>query len=162
MTLPTRETFLAQLTPQDCPICYEPITGPVKTSCGHIFCLECANTWFSTSPSCPSCRKRMFREPTPLERVLQVERLDLGLQTKVDQEWVTGAMLFFAERPDWDALGFQRDHLAVVDLGKLLHRMVAAVQWLKPDARGAGGGSAFTAEEGCRDQWVGMPFPCRH
>lgn len=96
----------------------------------------------------------MFREPTPLERVLQVERLDFGLQTKIDQDWVTGAMLFFAERPDWDALGFQRDHVAVVDIGKLMHRMAAAVLWLKPDGREHGGESSSTAEERCRDEWV--------
>lgn len=47
----------------DCPICHEDLESnkAVNLMCGHLFHVECANTWrrVSGGMSCPLCRLRM-------------------------------------------------------------------------------------------------------
>ena len=46
----------ATVAAEDCPICYESINEPARTTCGHDFCSECIARWFETSNRCPMCR----------------------------------------------------------------------------------------------------------
>jgi E3 ubiquitin-protein ligase RNF5 len=38
-----------------CPICFDRLTEPVVTSCGHIFCWPCISEWLRRSSACPTC-----------------------------------------------------------------------------------------------------------
>jgi hypothetical protein len=78
MVLPTRDDFLANaLEPveheehEDCWICKEPMTSPVRTPCKHDFCKHCITEWPAQpeGDTCPVCRRSLF-QPT----VLSVER----------------------------------------------------------------------------------------
>ncbi|KAK3102236.1 hypothetical protein FSP39_009812 [Pinctada imbricata] len=41
---------------ENCPICMDEFTDPQKlTKCGHVFCKECIESFFSYKPSCPNC-----------------------------------------------------------------------------------------------------------
>jgi hypothetical protein len=42
-----------------CPICTVPFIVPMQTSCRHVFCSFCINTWLDTSSECPGCRNRL-------------------------------------------------------------------------------------------------------
>jgi hypothetical protein len=56
-----------------CSVCFEEIEIYIKPKCGHYFCPECINEWFSRQNSCPNCRKpltdndsRFHKEEVPL------------------------------------------------------------------------------------------------
>ncbi|CAD8142871.1 unnamed protein product [Paramecium octaurelia] len=40
-----------------CSICYQVFTKPIKTSCGHNFCIKCITKWVQKKKQCPCCRK---------------------------------------------------------------------------------------------------------
>jgi len=70
MVLPTRDDFLANaLEPveheehEDCSICKEPMTSPVRTPCKHEFCKHCITKWLTQTQvdSCPTCRRCLFQ-----------------------------------------------------------------------------------------------------
>lgn len=69
MELPTKKEFLANsLEPvehEDCSICYEPMTEPVRLPCKHEFCKECIIKWLNGRDvdKCPTCRQRLFVRP---------------------------------------------------------------------------------------------------
>lgn len=45
-----------EATETKCAICLEPYTKPVVTSCGHVYCLECAfNLLTMSDVKCPKC-----------------------------------------------------------------------------------------------------------
>eukprot|EP00892_Ulva_mutabilis_P006109 jgi/Ulvmu1/3870/UM018_0089.1 len=55
--------FGAKVSPQEalegglqCPICQESPNGPVKLSCGHVFCEKCVAEWLERERTCPMCR----------------------------------------------------------------------------------------------------------
>ncbi|KAK4620196.1 hypothetical protein CLAFUW4_11040 [Fulvia fulva] len=92
MVLPTREQYFAQLpTSQEtdgstaeaviadeCPVCYDEVTTPVKTSCNHTFCENCLKQWLSSSNTCPSCRTEQFqRDPVEVtaSELAQAQRI---------------------------------------------------------------------------------------
>lgn len=62
MALPAKETLLAQLACDECPICYEEVTGPTTTTCKHTFCLVCLRHWLQTANTCPCCRAKLYEE----------------------------------------------------------------------------------------------------
>ncbi|RMZ71195.1 hypothetical protein GMOD_00005715 [Pyrenophora seminiperda CCB06] len=64
--------FFSQLPFAVSKIYDEPIVEPVRTSCGHIFCLFCLGVWFNNRPTCtcPMCRY-------PLHIVLNSEPEDV-------------------------------------------------------------------------------------
>ena len=64
MALPTKDAFLAQLACDECPICYEDVTGPTTTACNHSFCLECLRHWLRSANTCPCCRAKLYEERT--------------------------------------------------------------------------------------------------
>ena len=56
-----------------CSICFEELEIYIKLKCGHYFCPQCINEWFSRQNSCPNCRKkltetdsRFYKEEIPL------------------------------------------------------------------------------------------------
>lgn len=72
----TRTSFLATgLVPvtspstskEDCPICYEPLTSPVRvSSCNHIFDQSCITIWLAEGAkhnTCPLCKTALFTLP---------------------------------------------------------------------------------------------------
>ncbi|ETV77312.1 hypothetical protein H257_08759 [Aphanomyces astaci] len=48
-----------------CPVCLDPILHPIATRCGHIFCRDCLDRWWTegrmVSTRCPVCNKRLQR-----------------------------------------------------------------------------------------------------
>lgn len=53
-------------TLEDCNICFDALTYPVQTPCGHIFCLEHITEWLTRDGknTCPMCRKELFTLPS--------------------------------------------------------------------------------------------------
>lgn len=49
--------------PTECPICLEEVKpgAESRTSCGHVFHLHCAQSWFRTKNTCPVCRAELGR-----------------------------------------------------------------------------------------------------
>ncbi|KAL3154418.1 hypothetical protein ABBQ32_013890 [Trebouxia sp. C0010 RCD-2024] len=39
-----------------CSICQDPMTDPIKLRCNHIFCDSCISEWFERERTCPMCR----------------------------------------------------------------------------------------------------------
>lgn len=39
-----------------CAICQEPMSKPIRLQCGHIFCEACIAEWFERERTCPMCR----------------------------------------------------------------------------------------------------------
>lgn len=39
-----------------CAICQDPMTKPIRLSCSHLFCEACIAEWFERSRNCPMCR----------------------------------------------------------------------------------------------------------
>ncbi|KAK4629422.1 hypothetical protein CLAFUW4_08150 [Fulvia fulva] len=64
MGLAGKNAFMAALAATDCPICLDILKSPLRTDCCHVFCLECARTWFATSSTCPSCSAALYEKPT--------------------------------------------------------------------------------------------------
>ncbi|KAF2678263.1 hypothetical protein K458DRAFT_409016 [Lentithecium fluviatile CBS 122367] len=68
---PTKHAFLPP-SPQDCPICKDPLitaaptTSPHAhpslklTTCGHVFGKACLETWLRDHNTCPMCRATLF------------------------------------------------------------------------------------------------------
>ncbi|CAK60515.1 unnamed protein product (macronuclear) [Paramecium tetraurelia] len=40
-----------------CSICFQIFTKPIKTTCGHNFCIKCITKWVQKKKHCPCCRK---------------------------------------------------------------------------------------------------------
>ena len=56
-----------------CEICFDIMTVPHITECGHSYCYSCIHTWAGTDDrkqSCPSCRKSLLTKPA-LNHTLQ-------------------------------------------------------------------------------------------
>jgi E3 ubiquitin-protein ligase RNF5 len=46
-----------------CNICLDPVTDPVVTRCGHLYCWSCLFRWLSTNhTTCPVCKAGVTRE----------------------------------------------------------------------------------------------------
>lgn len=46
-----------------CPICHESFSCPIRLECGHIFCDLCIGVWFDRETTCPLCRKKITDDP---------------------------------------------------------------------------------------------------
>ena len=46
----------------ECSICYESIEKLLKTTCNHIFCGRCINSWLEKHNTCPYCREEIYKE----------------------------------------------------------------------------------------------------
>lgn len=44
-----------------CKVCTSWLEDPVCLKCGHVLCRECAQQWFKTSETCPTCRVKIPR-----------------------------------------------------------------------------------------------------
>ncbi|CAH1800993.1 unnamed protein product [Owenia fusiformis] len=53
----------SDLTEQQCPICQDNYSQPVKLTCGHIFCEDCVCLWFDRERTCPMCRANIVDDP---------------------------------------------------------------------------------------------------
>lgn len=49
----TPDPYRNILEDSTCSLCLEPLSNPVRLSCGHIFDFNCINDWFQKSPTCP-------------------------------------------------------------------------------------------------------------
>lgn len=54
-----RKTEAMEVELVKCPICWERLTRPITTPCGHTFCAGCLYRWFSETrvELCPVCRR---------------------------------------------------------------------------------------------------------
>ena len=43
----------------NCSICFDQLTDPILTQCGHLFCNECIHMCLKVKPICPMCRKNI-------------------------------------------------------------------------------------------------------
>lgn len=71
----TRETFLttglapampSPFSPEDCSICFNPLTHPVRTPCNHTFDQHCLLQWLAAGSkhnTCPLCKRVFFALP---------------------------------------------------------------------------------------------------
>lgn len=155
--VPSKSTFLSSgLTPttntssrQDgrCPICFNHLQSAVRTPCNHVYCSDCAETWFNSSETCPDCRRPLYqRQEPPPELPDGVESLNHNI---VITDSVVREFYFeFGEMID-DGGGFDvpGQENVLVKYGDQLPSAVGAATWLKPNA-----------DEGydflCRDDWV--------
>lgn len=64
-----------------CKICFETASGQGTqariTSCGHVFCQDCATIWFRTEAACPVCRSAV----AGLSALIALFDHDAGLQS---------------------------------------------------------------------------------
>jgi hypothetical protein len=64
-----------------CKICFESASGQGTqariTSCGHVFCQDCATRWFLTETACPVCRSAV----AGLSALIALFDHDAGLQS---------------------------------------------------------------------------------
>lgn len=60
----------------ECSICYKPMHKKVTLTCNHTLCKSCVIKWFSTSNTCPLCRKVDISMHVPIK--------DLKLQFEFD------------------------------------------------------------------------------
>lgn len=42
-----------------CPVCFDPVTTPASTICGHIFCFNCIKLSQQAQKQCPVCRTKL-------------------------------------------------------------------------------------------------------
>ncbi|GAB1318601.1 Rad5-like protein (SNF2 family domain-containing protein) [Madurella fahalii] len=70
---------------EDCPVCMEPVTGPVITHCKHVFCRACISKVIEIQHKCPMCRAELsddkLVEPAP-EHSAEEEEAELDTETK--------------------------------------------------------------------------------
>ncbi|CAK1367834.1 uncharacterized protein RHO25_012951 [Cercospora beticola] len=108
MALPTQQEFeadLANATPpviqetDECPICMNSFTNPVRTPCNHDFCSACLLQAFQRTNTCPHCRRRLFqaRPFDPAE-----DQYDVGRQRSGDEEVEEGELEEEEEIPDYE------------------------------------------------------------
>ena len=45
----------------ECAICYETIEKKENLKCNHEFCQDCLKKWYKNTPSCPMCRRVLFK-----------------------------------------------------------------------------------------------------
>uniref|UniRef100_A0A7S2TIP1 RING-type domain-containing protein n=1 Tax=Lotharella oceanica TaxID=641309 RepID=A0A7S2TIP1_9EUKA len=75
---------LARMQTMDysCPICFELMENPVKTPCGHVFCLNCLQSMAKKDNFvCPSCRrdlKSFSPQESSVDKALSARYLDLN------------------------------------------------------------------------------------
>jgi hypothetical protein len=54
---PPQEEPEPEEDPEECPICFYPLTGATATLvCVHLFCKDCITDWASSQTTCPTCR----------------------------------------------------------------------------------------------------------
>lgn len=46
----------------ECNICLDPVSNPVVTVCGHLFCWKCLYQWIKQQPTCPICKAGVTEE----------------------------------------------------------------------------------------------------
>ena len=94
MALPTQQEFeadLANATPpvleetDECPICMNSFTNPVRTPCNHDFCSACLLQAFQRNNTCPHCRRILF-QPRPFDPA--EDQYDVGRGRSGDNEEV--------------------------------------------------------------------------
>ncbi|CAI2377627.1 unnamed protein product [Moneuplotes crassus] len=63
----------------DCSICINTLVFPVKTSCGHLFCMKCMEKYLEQSPiqQCPMCRTKVKLEKLKVDKNVWKEVKDL-------------------------------------------------------------------------------------
>ncbi|XP_043264769.1 RING finger and transmembrane domain-containing protein 2-like isoform X2 [Colletes gigas] len=59
---PSKEELIA--SGNNCAICHERYSVPVRLHCKHIFCETCVLTWLEKKRSCPVCRADITENPT--------------------------------------------------------------------------------------------------
>ncbi|XP_018021759.1 RING-H2 finger protein ATL79-like [Hyalella azteca] len=59
-TSPATLKLLVSPSSSDCGLCLDPISDDTDyamlTSCSHVFCISCAEEWFTNNSCCPTCR----------------------------------------------------------------------------------------------------------
>jgi hypothetical protein len=79
----TTATASLPSTDSNCCICFDPVlpTHCAITTCGHLFCHECADEWFHNHSSCPFCRTgveiRDLRRHVTKGDTLSVQKIDI-------------------------------------------------------------------------------------
>ena len=51
---------------EECPVCFDPMTGATATLvtvCGHLFCKDCITDWARSQATCPTCRETLQFAP---------------------------------------------------------------------------------------------------
>lgn len=72
----TRNSATATERELRCPICWDALSAPVRTKCGHVFCEGCIRTSMRVKSECPTCRQpilthRDLRADTQLAELVE-------------------------------------------------------------------------------------------
>lgn len=108
MALPTQQEFEASLASaippvlqetDECPICMNSFTNPIRTPCNHDFCRACLLQAFQRTNTCPHCRRKLF-QPRPFNP--QGDQHDVGRGRSGDEEVEEGELEEEAEIPEFE------------------------------------------------------------
>jgi hypothetical protein len=84
-------TLTIEAAKEPCPICWDTLTDPRATPCGHIFCNDCIRRAMShNEDNCPSCRRPLTRkigiEGDLAEEIIGILK-DLPLSVLLKEFW---------------------------------------------------------------------------
>lgn len=80
------ELILKVISSLECLICSEVMHVPFLASCGHSFCYNCLNAWFTTKVNCPTCRSELEQPPVLNIRLKDISKniTDIVIETMED------------------------------------------------------------------------------
>ncbi|EME39565.1 hypothetical protein DOTSEDRAFT_38735 [Dothistroma septosporum NZE10] len=139
MPVPTYEQFMNALTSfvkdevTNCNICTGTTDTYFETSCGHLYCIDCAHKWFKISYTCPTCRRHVYDKATvPVKWQSDLAAFDFEqyIRFTVDRHKVALRISEFAAAPvPTGPIG-----LALIEADEFMSAILGAMIYLRGEA----------------------------